>query len=483
MKWLESLIYFLFPTLRLHATPWHDLWQHKDRARAVRLSRIYLVVIAVIYVVHYLLIESRNPVAFRPWQFWATYRLGGAALSVALFFLTYLAPFRSGGLVRLPYLLMAFVASNLQAASMVWYPAIPYAYGVIIAIIATSTLQTTQFKTIIAFCVLYGAQVPWYIAAHVPPFFLPSGALLAICLLMILRAGSALEISAFISEQESLEAHKKLIESEIELNSEIRSFLPSAIYDRVVWRIRNRQMSVLQAMDEELRARETTVACIFSDIRGYTQKSKDMHGYLYQSALPNIRLCTETVEAHRGIPHLVGDLVFSYFDLESERSCILSALSCAAALVEVNNRWNQKIDESNQVSRFVLVSFGKAIVGNIGGAASSREITAMGPAVNILSRIDPLTKDPALRHQLDPSNIILTRDAAEAATRHVTGLNLHHIDLEKLSLAIRDFPEETGIWILSLEQWKLKHVREPSAVKSDWEEKNVFFGATAYLAD
>ena len=71
------------------------------------------------------------------------------------------------------------------------------------------------------------------------------------------------EIAGFLAEQEKLQAQKKLIESEIELNSEIRAFLPKQIYDRMIVERQRRRTTVLQAMDEALRPRLKTVACLF----------------------------------------------------------------------------------------------------------------------------------------------------------------------------------------------------------------------------
>src|SRR5262249_43308259 len=140
----------------------------------------------------------------------------------------------------------------------------------------------------------------------------------------------------------------------------------------------------LQSMDEALRPKLETVACLYSDIRRFTQQSKDLSGFLLRSALPNIRYCTDVVESCGGIPRLIGDLIFAYFDGENPEASLLAAMRAGFSLVEINEELNRAATSGFEVHRFVVLSYGEAMVGNIGAQYGSREITALGPPVNIL---------------------------------------------------------------------------------------------------
>jgi class 3 adenylate cyclase len=203
----------------------------------------------------------------------------------------------------------------------------------------------------------------------------------------------------------------------------------------------------LQAMDEGLRPRIKTVACLFSDIRGFTERSRNLDGFLAHGALPNIRECTEIVEQHRGIPRLIGDLVFAYFDDPFIERNLANAINAGFLMLQATAEWNLRQLDPNRVTRHVLISVGECLVGNIGGFDSSREITALGSPVNVLSRIDALTKDPLLKTRLHSDTIILTAAAAAQVRQHQSTIILKEIDLKELGLTIRDFPEEKSIWL------------------------------------
>jgi class 3 adenylate cyclase len=91
------------------------------------------------------------------------------------------------------------------------------------------------------------------------------------------------------------------------------------------------------------------------------------------------------------------------------------------------------------IKRYVLVSCGEALVGNLGGLDSSIEITALGSPVNFLSRVDEVTKDPAVAGDLNPGNLILSESANQILERFAPEVARKRIDLEAAGVFIRDF--------------------------------------------
>ena len=90
----------------------------------------------------------------------------------------------------------------------------------------------------------------------------------------------------------------------------------------------------------------------------------------------------------------------------------------------------------------------------------------MGPPVNILSRIDSLTKEPAFAQAIDSQSLILTREAADAIRFCIHCVELVRIDLASLGLKIRDFPEEDAVWMLPLNQANRVRLKESGTVQS-----------------
>ena len=197
---------------------------------------------------------------------------------------------------------------------------------------------------------------------------------------------------------------------------------------------------MLQAAVEVLKARKTNVACLFSDIRGYTQGSKDLEAFVNKSVLPEMKACSDKVEEHLGIPRKIGDLIFAYFDDKSIDKNTVRAITAGMEIARLNQDMNATVTES-EIRRYILISTGEAIVGNLGGLDSSIEITALGSPVNLLSRLDDLTKDPTMLDLLNPGDLIICQNTFSVIERLGIGLDCELIDLDALGLSVRDFPE------------------------------------------
>ena len=89
------------------------------------------------------------------------------------------------------------------------------------------------------------------------------------------------------------------------------------------------------------------------------------------------------------------------------------------------------------------------MVGNFGGLDSSVEITALGTPVNFLSRVDELTKEQAIAELLQSGDIILSSTAKDTLEPLALPLDLVPLELDKLDLRIRDFPEVRTLYKLT----------------------------------
>jgi class 3 adenylate cyclase len=100
------------------------------------------------------------------------------------------------------------------------------------------------------------------------------------------------------------------------------------------------------------------------------------------------------------------------------------------------------------VRRYILISSGLAIVGNVGGVNSGVEITALGSPVNFLSRLDDATKAPGLAEKLEQGDILLCKQSAEILASALPSLPMQRVCLSKHNVQIRDFTEVDTIFIL-----------------------------------
>jgi class 3 adenylate cyclase len=459
---VSTLTAYVFPRVLLDGTPWKSIWEEREH-RVTRWGlRLGLSAGVPIYLIHHWFIDT--PLGLQPAAWWQAYRFGCAGLCAFALALSF-TPVGKGQGIRLLGMVVGSTLSYFQARSMVMSDTVPYLYSVLLPVLATLVMQVSPLASTAYLACLFGVTLPSFAEAGVHPSHLLSAVALGFASVNLFRSRMVVDVAAFVASQGKLQTEKRLIESELELSQEIRAFLPREIYERIATMLRGRGMSVGEAVEDALRPRQKVVACVFSDIRGFTERSKDLTGYLTESALPNIRSCTELVEAHRGIPRLVGDLVFGYFDARPAEENVDDALRCAAALVLKNEALNRRGDVP-PVQRYVLLSFGQAVVGNIGGRDSSREITALGAPVNILSRMDLLSKDPKIIPHLSANNVLVTSSAAQVIQSRMPNIVIRPLALGPLGVSLRDFAEEDAIWLVPVGSENPSLAVEPIAARS-----------------
>jgi class 3 adenylate cyclase len=239
-----------------------------------------------------------------------------------------------------------------------------------------------------------------------------------------------------------------MIEMNVEFTDRIRAFLPREISSRLTQRLSDNRHTVLQAVDEILRPSQRTVACLFSDIRGFTQATKHSQSFLGEGVIPNVRKCNSVIEKYHGVPRKVGDLIFAYYDDPNPYVNLIHCISSGFEITEANNRFNDDQRLETRIHRHVLIANGDAIVGNLGGYDSSIEITALGSPVNLLSRIDEITKLPRFKELVQESDLVVCPTTAQLLGHLALGCTLLPLDLEKVGARIRDFEEVDTLWLL-----------------------------------
>jgi adenylate cyclase len=139
-------------------------------------------------------------------------------------------------------------------------------------------------------------------------------------------------------------------------------------------------------------------AILFADMRGFTEISETLRGDQV------IRLLNEYFEAviapvedHSGqVLKLIGDGMLAIFPLHSggARPACLAAYSAAKAAFANLAEMNRRRRAEGEITARIGITFhlGPVIYGNIGGA-SRLDFTVIGPAVNLVSRLQRLCRN------------------------------------------------------------------------------------------
>jgi class 3 adenylate cyclase len=351
-----------------------------------------------------------------------------------------------------------------QAYVALWHGKQAWIFCFLILIASVMLLRTSPLKSIAFSSANIVVIWPILIRAGVDPASLISGAVVSIGMISVIRSAYQSEIETFLLNKENIENQEKLLSLNEEFAERLKSFIPRVIADRLQRSIDDHGQSVLQASMEVLEAKPKDVACLFSDIRGFTQGSKDLDQFISKSVIPEVKVCSDAVERHEGIPRKVGDLIFAYFDGDQLAMNLLQAVAAGMEISRHNRDLNATSAERD-IHRYILISCGTAIVGNLGGFDSSIEITALGSPVNFLSRVDEATKHPALAGELEPGDLILCSQSrkilADIFEESGIRLSIRNLDLRSIGVCIRDFPETEALYSMKPDDANFEAIMQP----------------------
>jgi len=451
--WLDRLIAWASPSLALKGTPWFHLWQSKERSEFLLVARIVYGVVGVAYIAHYLYFD--RVMNLQPLEFWWHFRLSMFLLAWTTAGFYFVPALYETKFYKLPALIAGTIFCYFQARVLVWYEGGLYFYAFGFVIVSTVVPRLSILQSLAYAGAIIALQWPSYKEAGIETPLLFSATAITLIFVVFARSGYAAEIKYFKANQENVESQRRIIELNIEFADRIRAFLPKEISARLFRYVEERRMTVLQAVEEVLRPRRRDIACLFSDIRGFTRATQgDSDTFLDEGVIPNVKECTYAVERNGGIPRKIGDLLFAYFDQPDPRDNLVRCLSAAIEVIHANNEFNALRPGRIPINRYVLITSGEATVGNLGGFDSSIEITALGNPVNFLSRIDEATKHPAIRQIVTNNHIVMDERTASLLGELVSNFIPQQLNLAELGVRIRDFESVDRIFLYSVDAHK-----------------------------
>ncbi len=455
-NWFESALTWLWPDLLVNGTQWERQWREQQRSSFVTLIRIASPTIALIYIAHYFFYDV--PMQLEPIDDWFALRMSVATTWLACF-LYYLTPLHRARFYKVPAIIGCAAMCYSQALATLWYGQWTWIFGFILIISSVMLLRSSVLKSLVFTLAMVALQSTIYVQTDLSAPDILTGTLVAIGTAIALRSSYTAEIKYFLLSQENIEAERRISELNSDLAKRIQAFIPRVIADRINETIANERRTVVEATINVLEPQHKPVACLFSDIREFTKHSNDdIDGFVSKSVIPEVKACSDAIEAFGGVPRKIGDLVFAYFDSEDQSKNILSAVLASFNISRLNQDMNETYLAVN-INRYILVSAGNAIVGNVGGLDSSIEITALGPPVNFLSRLDDATKAPNLAKQLKSGDLIVSEECFTTIPE-LRLLDHDKIDLNEIGVKIRDFPEERNVFRIPATDVNMRAIRE-----------------------
>ena len=438
------MLSYLFPEILITDPDWKAKWDQRQKENFLRYAGFFFLAVAVGEIANYFFFDL--PMNLEPQEFWRNYRVSMALMCGActLFYLSPLTKFR---FFKVPAIFACVVICYTQAYVTIWYSPDAWIFFYIFVMATMMVLGMRVIWALTYALILCLAGAPVLQEAGILPEYTFSALIVTMLFTAIVQRSSLSTVRGFLLSEENLAQQTRIAEISNEFSARIQSFIPRVIAERMSGLLDN-GMSVVEASIEALKAKKKNVACLFTDIRGFTQGSKEIDEFIIESVMPEVTACSNAIEDLSGIPRKIGDLIFAYFDDDSMHLNVLRAISAGVEVSKLNEAMNLS-SSHKPINRYILISAGEAMVGNFGGLDTSVEITALGTPVNFLSRVDDLTKSPDIANILCSGDLILSEEAKSIVDQLELNLPFEHIDLEKLDLSIRDFPEATHIYKLT----------------------------------
>lgn len=455
MRRLGRVIGALYPEALISGTGWEADWAVSQREAFLKSSSFFFSAAALVYVAHFVLYDI--PMGLDPIEGWLVFRLAaaGSCLLVVLYNRSAIA---QGRFYKLPAAVMCLILCFSQARVTVLHAEAPFFFCFVFVFLAVIVLRMNALFSSLFASLCLVVQLPSLLEASIGAQLLASGGVVTVLACTVLRVSYLSEVQNYLLSRERDASNRAVIELSQEFANRLRSFIPKVIGNRLQDAVSKDGMSILEASIEVLRPKKVNIVCLFSDIRGFTQGSKNLDSFVEKSALPEIKACSEAIENFEGIPRKIGDLVFAYFDDSEMRLNIVRAVLSGLTISRLNRDLNET-SALESVDRYILISSGEAIVGNVGGVDSSVEITALGTSVNYLARLDEASKHPGLVGQLQSGDVVLSESAATVLIDAGVEVDLRLISLAEYGVEIRDFPDANCIYTLvpSIENLELLH--------------------------
>lgn len=457
----DSMASWAFPGLALRGTAWEAEWKSQEQASFLTIIRVASPLIAAFYVAHYFFYDV--PMGLEPIQRWLAFRLTVASIWVATF-LFYVSPLSRRDWYKTPALLATWATCISQAVAMLWYGQQAWIFGFIMLAGSVLLLRLPVIQSVVFVLLVAASQARIYLDAGLSWPDIVTGTLVVLGIAVILRSSHSNDIRYYILNKQNARAQEEIAQLNSDMAQRIQAFIPRIIANRMSYAIEVERRTVVEASINVLEPTKKQIACLHSDIRGYTQNSKSLEDFVYKSVIPEVKACSEAIERYQGVPRKIGDLVFAYFDSNDIEKNILFALLAAFDIAQLNKDINETF-ATVDIRRYVLIDAGDAIVGNIGGLDSSIEITALGPPVNFLSRLDEATKAPALAARLSHGDILMSQDCALLSST-IRGLEHETLDLSEMGIQIRDYPNTHRIVRILPNQANVQMLREGASTSS-----------------
>jgi adenylate cyclase len=161
----------------------------------------------------------------------------------------------------------------------------------------------------------------------------------------------------------------------------------------------------LEVLDDQIKGRakphaigqEKKIAILFADLRGFTTFSESLPAYDVIYILNRyFHRMGKAIARHGGmINNYMGDGLMALFGCDDVPQAAERSVRAAVEMVEAMESFNQYLESMyhQRLNIGIGIHYGEVVIGSVGASSTSQQITAIGDAVNLASRIEAANKN------------------------------------------------------------------------------------------
>ena len=189
----------------------------------------------------------------------------------------YLSPISRGRWYKLPAIFVTGLGAYAQANVTYYYPDAPWIYPFIFLLASSLMLRLSVLHSFLYAAAAIFFIFPVLVSAGVDVGTLVSACVVILIVIAVTRSSYSFEIANFLLNKTNAAQQTAHLELQQEYSDRIKSFIPKVIANRIQSEMSSAHSSVMEASLSVLRAQKKQIACLFSDIRGFTQGSKNLN--------------------------------------------------------------------------------------------------------------------------------------------------------------------------------------------------------------
>jgi class 3 adenylate cyclase len=184
-------------------------------------------------------------------------------------------------------------------------------------------------------------------------------------------------------------------------------FLPEALVQQLAT---SNTAEIDRSLARILSPSDSQVALIQADIRGFTRFLESHDSVEVSHVLRKIFEPAVNTAQKTGMVKLIGDCLFAFIEEKEGENAVDGVVEIARSLIRSMEELYRENDDYRCLRFGIGVNYGRVLLGNL-SSSTCIDYTVLGPAVNLVARLEETTKLEAVSSVVGPNGVVIGPDA------------------------------------------------------------------------